>query len=47
MPGRNFLFIPDPTNVPSRVQNAINVEHKIHGEPVELTMLNNIDNKGE
>ncbi len=26
MPARNFLFIPGPTNVPRRVQNAINVE---------------------
>lgn len=28
MPGRNFLFIPSPTNVPRRVQNAINVEQE-------------------
>lgn len=28
MPGRNFLFIPGPTNVPRRVQNAINVEQE-------------------
>lgn len=28
MAGRNFLFIPGPTNVPRRVQNAINVEQE-------------------
>ncbi|MEQ8938244.1 MAG: aminotransferase class V-fold PLP-dependent enzyme, partial [Gammaproteobacteria bacterium] len=28
MPGRNFLFIPGPTNVPRRVQNAMNVEQE-------------------
>ncbi len=28
MPGRNFLFIPGPTNVPRRIQNAINVEQE-------------------
>jgi hypothetical protein len=32
MPGRNFLFIPDPTNVPRRIQNAMLLIHKIHGE---------------
>ncbi len=28
MPARNFLFIPGSTNVPRRVQNAINVEQQ-------------------
>ena len=28
MPGRNFLFIPGPTNVPRRVQNAMNLEQE-------------------
>ena len=28
MAGRNFLYIPGPTNVPRRVQNAINVEQE-------------------
>ena len=28
MPGRNFLFIPGPTNVPRRIQNAMNIEQE-------------------
>ncbi len=28
MPGRNFLFIPGPTNIPRRIQNAMNVEQE-------------------
>ena len=28
MPGRNFLFIPGPTNVPRRIQNAMSVEQE-------------------
>ena len=28
MSGRNFLYIPGPTNVPRRIQNAINVEQE-------------------
>lgn len=28
MPGRNFLFIPGPTNVPRRIQNAVNIEQE-------------------
>jgi alanine-glyoxylate transaminase / serine-glyoxylate transaminase / serine-pyruvate transaminase len=28
MPGRNFLFIPGPTNVPRSIQNAMNVEQE-------------------
>ncbi len=28
MAGRNFLYIPGPTNVPRRIQNAINVEQE-------------------
>lgn len=28
MPGRNFLFVPGPTNVPRRIQNAINIEQE-------------------
>lgn len=28
MPGRNFMFIPGPTTIPRRIQNAINVEQE-------------------
>ncbi len=28
MPGRNFLFIPGPTQVPRRIQNAMNIEQE-------------------
>jgi len=28
MPGRNFLFIPGPTNVPRRIQNAMSLEQE-------------------
>jgi Serine-pyruvate aminotransferase/archaeal aspartate aminotransferase len=28
MPGRNFFFIPGPSNVPRRIQNAMNVEQE-------------------
>lgn len=28
MPGRNFLFIPGPTTIPRRIQNAMNVEQE-------------------
>ena len=28
MPGRNFLFIPGPTTVPRRIQNAMNLEQE-------------------
>ena len=28
MPGRNFLFIPGPTNVPRSIQNAMNIEQE-------------------
>ena len=28
MPGRNFLFIPGPTNVPQRVRNAMSIEQE-------------------
>ncbi|MFT7460135.1 MAG: alanine-glyoxylate transaminase/serine-glyoxylate transaminase/serine-pyruvate transaminase, partial [Planctomycetota bacterium] len=28
MPGRNFLYIPGPTNVPQRVRNAMNLEQE-------------------
>lgn len=28
MPGRNFLFIPGPTNVPRSIQNAMNLEQE-------------------
>jgi alanine-glyoxylate transaminase/serine-glyoxylate transaminase/serine-pyruvate transaminase len=28
MPGRNFLFIPGPTTVPRRIQNAMNIEQE-------------------
>ena len=28
MPGRNFLFIPGPTNVPRRIQNAMDIEQE-------------------
>jgi alanine-glyoxylate transaminase/serine-glyoxylate transaminase/serine-pyruvate transaminase len=28
MPGRNFLFIPGPTNVPRRIQNTMSLEQE-------------------
>jgi len=28
MPGRNFLFIPGPTNVPRRIQKAMNLKQE-------------------
>ena len=28
MPGRNFLYIPGPTNVPQRVRNAMSLEQE-------------------
>lgn len=28
MPGRNFIFIPGPTTVPRRIQNAMNIEQE-------------------
>ncbi len=28
MPGRNFLFISGPTNVPRRIQNAMGAEQE-------------------
>ena len=28
MPGRNFLFIPGPTTIPRRIQNAMNIEQE-------------------
>ncbi len=28
MPGRNFLFIPSPTTVPRRTQNAMNLQQE-------------------
>src|SRR5207237_7247604 len=30
MPGRNFLFVPGPTNVPDRVQRAVMVAMEDH-----------------
>ena len=29
IPGRNFLFVPGPTNLPDRVQRAMQVARKI------------------
>jgi alanine-glyoxylate transaminase / serine-glyoxylate transaminase / serine-pyruvate transaminase len=39
MPGRNFLFVPGPTNVPDRVLRAMHVAMEDHRSPVfpELT----------
>jgi alanine-glyoxylate transaminase / serine-glyoxylate transaminase / serine-pyruvate transaminase len=39
MAGRNFLFVPGPTNVPERVQRAMNVSMEDHRSPIfpELT----------
>ncbi len=34
MPGRNFLFIPGPTTVPRRIQNAMNL--KPHYEDMKI-----------
>lgn len=28
MPGRNFLFIPGPTNLPRRIQNVMSIEQE-------------------
>ena len=28
MPGRNSLFIPGPTTVPRRIQNAMNIDQE-------------------
>ena len=28
MPGRNFLYIPGPTNVPQRIRNAMCIEQE-------------------
>lgn len=33
MPGRNFLFVPGPTNVPVAVQNAMQVAQEDHRRP--------------
>ncbi len=33
MPGRNFLFVPGPTNVPASIQNAMNVPQEDHRRP--------------
>jgi alanine-glyoxylate transaminase/serine-glyoxylate transaminase/serine-pyruvate transaminase len=40
MAGRNFLFVPGPTNVPERVQRAMNVSMEDHRSPIfpELTL---------
>jgi hypothetical protein len=40
MPGRNFLFVPGPTNVPDRVMRAMMVAMEDHRSPKfpELTM---------
>ena len=34
MPGRNFLFVPGPTNVPDRVLNAMHRAMEDHRSPV-------------
>ena len=33
MPGRNFLFVPGPTNIPVAIQNAMNVPQEDHRRP--------------
>ncbi len=33
MPGRNFLFVPGPTNIPVSIQNAMNVPQEDHRRP--------------
>jgi alanine-glyoxylate transaminase/serine-glyoxylate transaminase/serine-pyruvate transaminase len=33
MPGRNFLFVPGPTNVPDRVMRAMMVAMEDHDHP--------------
>ena len=33
MPGRNFLYVPGPTNIPSALQNAMNVPQEDHRRP--------------
>lgn len=33
MPGRNFLFVPGPTNIPVAIQNAMNIPQEDHRRP--------------
>lgn len=33
MPGRNFLFVPGPTNIPVSIQNAMNIPQEDHRRP--------------
>ena len=33
MPGRNFLFVPGPTNIPQSIQNAMNIAQQDHRRP--------------
>lgn len=33
MPGRNFLFVPGPTNIPISIQNAMNIAQEDHRRP--------------
>lgn len=33
MPGRNFLFVPGPTNTPQSIQNAMNIAQQDHRRP--------------
>lgn len=33
MPGRNFLFVPGPTNIPASIRNAMNVPQEDHRRP--------------
>src|SRR6266404_5097830 len=33
MPGRNFLFVPGPTNVPDRILRALSVASEDHRSP--------------
>jgi alanine-glyoxylate transaminase/serine-glyoxylate transaminase/serine-pyruvate transaminase len=40
IPGRNFLFVPGPTNIPDRILRAMNVVSEDHRSPKfpELTL---------
>ena len=40
MAGRNFLFVPGPTNVPERIQRAMMVSMEVDEEELAARLLN-------
>jgi len=42
MAGRNFLFVPGPTNVPDRIQRAMVVSMEDHRSPHFPVLTNTI-----